>query len=139
MIRRHAVHLKLGVVGLALGAVLSGAGFSDFGQLHRMFTFTDVRLLLAFGGAVVLAAIGFRIHCRNAGMPRRPLRRGTVPGALLFGIGWAISGGCPGAILAQLGEGKAIALLTLGGILVGAAIGNRLKALLRWDSGSCAS
>jgi uncharacterized membrane protein YedE/YeeE len=103
-----------------------------------MFTFADRRLLLTFAGAVVLAAIGFALHCRGAGMPQRPLVRGTIPGAVLFGAGWAISGGCPGATLAQLGEGKLPALVTLGAILVGTAIGRRVKARAGWDSGSCA-
>ena len=136
--RRLRPHLELGGFGFALGAAVSAAGFSDFGELHRMFTFADVRLLLAFGGAVVLAGLGFAIHCRGR-MPARPLRQGTVPGALVFGAGWALCGGCPGAVLVQIGEGRLAALVTLGGILAGTAIGRRIKGALRWDPGSCAT
>ncbi len=104
-----------------------------------MFTFQDARLLLTFAAAVALAGIGFAIHCRGGKMPPRPLATGTVPGALIFGAGWALTGGCPGALLAQIGEGKLPALLTLGGVIVGILLGRRLKARLRWDSGSCAT
>ncbi len=138
MIARWRVHLELAAFGTLLGAAVSAVGFTDWAELHRMFTFADQRLLFTFAGAVVLAAIGFAIHCRGAGMPRRPLATGTVPGAVLFGVGWAICGGCPAATLAQLGEGKLLALVTLAATLVGTAIGQRVKARAGWDSGSCA-
>lgn len=138
MIARWRVHLELAAFGALLGGAVSAVGFTDWGELHRMFTFSDARLLFTFAGAVGLAAVGFAIHCRGAGMPRRPLVRGTIPGAVLFGAGWAISGGCPAATLAQLGEGKLAALVTLGATLVGIAIGQRVKARAGWDSGSCA-
>jgi len=134
---RYRTHLELGALGTLLGAAASAAGFTDFGQLHRMFTLGESRLFLTFTGAVVLAGIGFAIHCRGAGMPRRPLTRGTIPGALLFGAGWAIAGACPGAVLAQIGEGKLAALVTLGALLAGIAVGNRIKGRAGIDSGSC--
>lgn len=138
MTRRFRNHFELGALGLAFGAVVSAAGFTDFGELHKMFTLADPRLLLTFGGAVGLAAVGFALHCRQAGLPRRPIVAGTIPGAVVFGAGWALCGGCPGAVLAMVGEGKLAALVTLGGILLGTALGQRLKGWLRWDSGSCA-
>lgn len=132
-------HLRLGLFGFAFGATLSAVGFSDYGEIHRMFTFTEWRLLLAFAGAVLLAGIGFRLHCPPGSMPARPLRSGTVVGGLLFGLGWALCGGCPGAVLVMVGEGKLAALLTLAGIVVGARLGQRVKGALRWDTGSCAT
>jgi uncharacterized protein len=136
--RRWRVHLELAALGLAFGATLSGVGFTDFGALHRMFTFAEPHLLLTFAGAVGLAAAGFALGGRPPWVVRRPIVAGTIPGAAVFGAGWAVCGGCPGAVLAMLGEGKLAALVTLAGILAGTALGQRLKALLRWDSGSCA-
>jgi uncharacterized membrane protein YedE/YeeE len=135
---RHASHIRLGFFGLALGLTVSRLGFTDFGELHRMFVFGDLRLFLAFGGAVVLAGIGFALHCRGR-MPERPIHRGTIPGAILFGAGWAVCGACPGAVLAQLGEGKVPALLTVAGIVAGAKLGHRARSALRIDGGSCGS
>lgn len=139
MTRRWRPHLELGALGLAFGATLSCCGFTDFGELHRMFTFAEPRLLRTFAGAVGLAAVGFVLCGHVAGMPRRPVVAGTIPGAAVFGVGWAFCGGCPGATLAMLGEGKLAALVTLAGILAGTALGLRLRGLLRWDAGSCAS
>jgi uncharacterized membrane protein YedE/YeeE len=139
VIARYDTHARLGLFGFALGATLSATGFTDYGELHRMFTLRDPRLLLAFGAAVVLAGVGFAALCRGGKMPRRPLQPGTIPGALVFGAGWALSGGCPGALLAQLGEGKLPAVVTLGGVMAGVALGGRIRGKLRWDAGSCAS
>jgi uncharacterized membrane protein YedE/YeeE len=49
-----------------------------------------------------------------------------VPGALLFGVGWAISGACPSIAFVQLGQGQLGALATIAGIFVG----NRLFAAI---------
>ena len=83
--RRCLPHLRLGIFGFALGASVSAVGLSDFGELHRMFTFSGPRMLRAFAGAVVLAGIAFAIRCRGK-MPPRPLRQGTVPGAVVDGL-----------------------------------------------------
>jgi uncharacterized membrane protein YedE/YeeE len=40
---------------------------------------------------------------------------------MLFGVGWSITGMCPGPILVNIGEGKVYALAALAGALVGAA------------------
>lgn len=134
---RWRVYAELGALGLLFGAIVSGAGFTDYGELHRMFTFAEPRLLLTFAGGVLLAGIGFRLWCRGAPLPDRPLRAGTIPGAVLFGVGWALCGGCPGAVLAMIGEGRVPALLVLAGILAGTALGNRVKGRLGLDSGTC--
>lgn len=123
--------------GLALGIVISAAGLSDWGELHRMFTLAEPRLLLGFGGAVVLALLGFRLLAWRDELPAKPVRAGTVPGALLFGAGWALAGACPGAVMVQLGEGKAGALVALGGMLAGAWLHDALRKRLGWARHSC--
>jgi uncharacterized membrane protein YedE/YeeE len=51
--------------------------------------------------------------------PPRPILKGTLLGGVLFGVGWALSGACPGVAVMQLGEGKLYALFILGGIVLG--------------------
>ena len=56
---------------------------------------------------------------------------GTILGGVLFGLGWVVSGACPGVILAQLGEGKLYALFSLVGVAIGNwAYGSFLEARL---------
>lgn len=139
-------HLSIAGFGLALGVIISAAGLSDWGEVHRMFslgigqggpTVANLRLVLAFGGAVALAALGFRAFARHDELPAKPVRAGTVPGAVLFGVGWAITGACPAAALVQLGEGKGAALASIAGMLAGAWIHDALRKRLGWARHSC--
>jgi len=134
---RGAGHLRFGLLGLGLGFTLSEAGFSDYGELHRMFVFADLRLLLAFAGAVAAAMAGFALLCRRDAVPRRPFHRGTVPGAVLFGAGWALCGACPAIALVQIGEGRVAAVAIAAGMLAGVWACQRVRRRWVWDSGSC--
>lgn len=121
------------VFGLLLGFSLSHIGFGDFGEVHRMFTFADLRLLLTFGGAVALCAAGFAVLSRRWQFVRRRAQAASVVGGALFGLGWALSGACPGIVLVQLGEGRLYALLTLSGILAGTWLSGVVQR--RWGFG----
>jgi uncharacterized membrane protein YedE/YeeE len=128
--------LRVAVFGLALGYVLSWMGFADYDEMIAMFSLESPRLWLAFALSVGVAAIGFRYDRRAA--PRRPLHHGIVPGSIVFGVGWAITGTCPGSALTQLGEGQLPAAITVLGIFVGTWLyGLVHKRFFRWDPGSC--
>ncbi|MEW5849812.1 MAG: DUF6691 family protein [Myxococcota bacterium] len=131
----------VGVVGLALGFSLSRIGFSSYDEVHRMFTFADLRLLFTFMSGVTLLGLVWLV-ARALRLPtpsdRRPLHRGTVVGGMVFGVGWAISGACPGIAFVQVGEGQLGALLTLAGMFVGNAVYSRIhEKYFRWDPGTC--
>jgi uncharacterized protein len=113
--------LGLLVMGLALGFALSRIGFSSWDEVHRMFTFADLRLLLTFAAGVVLLSLAFLVVKKTSkpDWPARPLVRGTILGGVIFGVGWALSGACPGVALVQLGEGKLFGALALAGMLLG--------------------
>ncbi len=124
------------IAGLALGFVVTNIGFGDYTELNRMFTFQDLRMFLAFAGAVVIIAAAFAIMRVRRTPPR--IHAGVVPGAVMFGIGWAISGGCPAIPIIQVASGYLPALVTIAGVVVGVR-------LCRWmttrhvhiDTGSC--
>lgn len=135
----RARYVRAALLGLLMGFGLSRIGFADFGEVHRMFTFQDSRLLLTFAGAVMLTAVGLRILAPVWVRPRS-IHKGTVVGAILFGIGWAFTGACPAIAVVQLGEGRVPALATLSGILLGTWLYPKVHAkFFRWDVGSCDS
>jgi uncharacterized membrane protein YedE/YeeE len=130
--------LRAALVGLLLGFSLSWMGFTDFREVHRMLVLADLRLLLTFAGGVTLTALLLLVLARGRRRPPRPIHKGTIVGGLLFGIGWAVTGACPGAALAQLGEGRLPAALTLAGIFAGVLLHRAVHArFLRWDRVGC--
>jgi uncharacterized membrane protein YedE/YeeE len=48
--------------------------------------------------------------------------KGFIFGGAVFGIGWAITGACPGPIFAQIGTGAYPALFTLAGAICGSLL-----------------
>jgi uncharacterized membrane protein YedE/YeeE len=100
--------------------VVARIGFADFAEIQKMFTLADGRLWGAFAGAVALLMAPLHLLDRRFGFPKKPVTRGTVPGALLFGAGWALTGGCPAILLIQAGAGQSSALITLFGFVLGA-------------------
>jgi uncharacterized protein len=130
--------------GLMLGWVVTRIGFGDYGQLNQMFTFGDLkfgwgplRMFLSFAVGVAIAGIAFQTVLKHKNIAPK-IHKGVVPGAILFGIGWAISGGCPAIPVIQLASGYLPALVTIGGVVIG--IYACRAANSRWfhfDSGSC--
>ena len=57
----------------------------------------------------------------------KPFQKGTIIGGAIFGMGWAMTGACPGPIYAQMGSGEYMALFTF----LGACGGAYLYAFLR--------
>jgi uncharacterized membrane protein YedE/YeeE len=115
--------LQLGFGGL-FGAVLARNGAADFDTMERMFLFEDSHLFAVAAVSTASAALGLFLLRRSpwfSGVrtPVRPLQRGSVLGGLVFGVGWGVSGTCPGTALAQLGSGHLVALITIFGIVTG--------------------
>jgi hypothetical protein len=118
------------LLGTVFGLVLSRSGASDYNYIQTMFLFENFQLYGIIGTAVVITAPGVWLIRRGGrtvmGAPidldNRPLHRGNVAGGLLFGVGWSITGMCPGPILVNVGEGKIYALAALAGALLGAAL-----------------
>jgi uncharacterized protein len=124
------------VTGLALGFTVTSIGFGDYTELNRMFTFQDLRMLLSFAGAVVIIVCVFAL-LRVRRTPGR-IHAGVIPGAVLFGTGWAISGGCPAIPIIQVSSGYLPALVTIVGIVVGVRLCRWARGrYFRIDSGSC--
>lgn len=131
-------HILMGLFGLLMGMGLAFIGFADFSELHRMLVFKDLRLLFTFAGATAVAFVGFILFARAYKLSRKPLHKGSVPGGILFGIGWAITGACPSVAVIQFGYGYLPAVATMVGIVLGVWSYRRMhERYFRWDTGAC--
>lgn len=114
--------------GFYFGFVLSRVGASDYQVIFQMFTAEDLHLAWVILSAIIVANLGMRfLNAKgNLGRDGRPidikkkeLGRLSIFGAAIFGIGWGMAGACPGTVLAQIGEGRILAIFTLSGMLLG--------------------
>lgn len=129
------------IAGATLGGVLSLLGFASWDEVHAMFTLDDFRLMLTFGAAVAILLPVFAFLTRRRGLEvtPRPYHRGSIAGGVLFGVGWAVCGACPGIVFVQLGQGQLGGLATLAGIFAGnLAFGVLNERFFRVPSASCA-
>ncbi len=118
------------VLGTAFGFVLSRSGAADYDFIQGMFLFERFQLYGIIGSAVVATSIGLwaiKRYGRTVGgaaieIERKPFNRGTVVGSVLFGIGWSVTGMCPGPMFVNIGEGKVYAIAALAGAVTGAAL-----------------
>ena len=115
--------------GLVFGFLLSRVGATEFDAIATMFLLTDLHLMGVIGVAVLVAGAGVRVFRARAAagyeapsLRPKPIKPGLLIGSVLFGLGWAMTGTCPGTGLAQLGEGKWIALFTVAGVFAGSGL-----------------
>ncbi len=122
--------------GVLFGFALSRVGASEYDLIVGMFTGQDYTLVGVMVTAIIVGGLGMQVLKKFAqpvksGEPLKisykELKKWSIPGALIFGIGWGISGACPGTVLAQIGEGKLFGLFTFAGMICGTYIYARLK------------
>lgn len=121
-------YLRFLLLGLYFGLVLTKAQVISAFKIRAMFLFREPDLYLIIGSAVAVGALGvflikrFRLRTLSGETARiapKAWDKGVALGGFLFGLGWFVTGTCPGPIYAQLGAGEAFALFTLAGALIG--------------------
>lgn len=98
--------------------VLDFLQFEDFGLVFVMFGGAIVTGLAFFIAPRLLA----RAPLTGDGFERRlkSLDRNVLVGGAIFGVGWGLSGICPGAAYASLGIGNVAILWAVAGMFLGA-------------------
>jgi uncharacterized membrane protein YedE/YeeE len=119
-----------------LGGLIFGAGLAISGMINplKVLAFLDVAgdwdpsLAFVMGGAIPVAAIGFAIGRRQRApmlstVFMRPLKSDfdarLLTGAALFGIGWGLTGYCPGPAIASIGHAAPASLVFVAAMLGG--------------------
>jgi uncharacterized membrane protein YedE/YeeE len=111
--------------GIAFGFLLQRGGVIRFEKQVGMLLLRDMTVLrfmltaimVGMAGIILLAQFGVLT------LSHKPMNvGGVVIGASLFGIGWALTGLCPGTSLGALGEGRLHAIFTIAGMLAGAML-----------------
>lgn len=113
------------ILGLIFGILLHKGGVTDYGRIVNVFRFQDFTVLKIMLTAIVVGGIGVHIlvgaemaSWEIKGADLLPL----VIGSLLFGVGMAVYGYCPGTGVAAAASGKMDAAVGLLGMLVGGIV-----------------
>lgn len=127
------------ILGIGFGFLLTKSEVISWFRIQKMFRFEEPYMYLIIGTAVIVGAISVQIlkifgiksiSKEELDFSGKPLTKGTVIGGVIFGIGWSITGACPGPIFAQIGTGEYAAFVTLIGAVLGSFLYNMLKSKL---------
>jgi uncharacterized membrane protein YedE/YeeE len=127
------------LVGGYFGVVLIKGQVADWFRVQEMFRLQQFHMFGVIGSAIVVAMISLRILKRLGvrasngeaiSIPIKQPNKGQVIGGVLFGLGWAATGACPGPLYAQFGAGASIVVVTWLAALAGAWLYALLQARL---------
>ncbi|MBP6659461.1 MAG: YeeE/YedE family protein [Chitinophagales bacterium] len=115
-------NLKYVAVGIAFGIVFVKAEIISWFRIQEMFRLQSFHMYGVIGSAVIVGMISVflikkfnvkTIYGETIEFHPKAFNKGQIYGGLLFGLGWAITGACPGPLFAQIGSGASVIIITL--------------------------
>ena len=115
-------NLKYMLVGTAFGVVFVKAEIISWFRIQEMFRLDSFHMYGVIGSAVVVGMLSVLLIKRfniktlrgeTVTIAPKTFQKGQIYGGLIFGLGWAITGACPGPLFAQIGSGFLVVGVTL--------------------------
>lgn len=130
-------YLKFLVIGIIFGIVMFKSEAASWFRIYEMFQFQSFHMYGIIGSAVSLGILGtwlikkFKLKSIDGApiqfTPKARSFSRYMFGGILFGLGWALAGSCPGPIYTLIGAGYLPILVTF----LGALLGTYIYGLLR--------
>lgn len=130
-------YLKFLALGLLFGVVLSKAEVVSWYRIYEMFRLQSFHMYGIIGSAVIIGALlVFFIKRSNMKSMKgeviqiAPKDKGVVrylAGGTLFGLGWALTGACPGPMFILVGQG----FMAIGVVIAAAILGTLFYGVIR--------
>ena len=123
--------LKFFIVGLLFGFVLVKAEVISWFRIQEMFRFQSFHM---YGVMMSAMAVGITsifiikkfniktIRGEEIKIEPKKFNWGNVYGGLIFGLGWAMTGACPGPLYALVGGGVYVIIVSLLAAILGTFI-----------------
>jgi uncharacterized protein len=126
------------LMGVYFGIVVTKGEVLSWFRIQEMFRFQSFHMYGIIATAILVAAVSIAVLERARlqsffgepiSVPPKTLGRGVryLAGGTVFGLGWAITGACPGPLLALIGNGVTVMLVAL----LSAAFGTWVYGYLR--------
>ena len=118
-------YIKYLVLGALFGIILTKSEVISWWRIQEMFRFQSFHMYGVIGSAILVGMVSIQIIKRNRlksldgeliTLADKKYNHGTWIGGTIFGLGWALTGACPGPLFAQIGAGVgvgAVAVLIL--------------------------
>ncbi|MBK20861.1 MAG: transporter [Flavobacteriales bacterium] len=130
-------NLKYLVIGTWFGILLTKSEAVSWFRIQEMFRFQAFHMYGIIGMAVVVGMISllvikkFKIKSLNGekiNPAQKPLQfKSNLIGGFVFGLGWALTGACPGPIYALIGNGLMVFVVVLTAALIGSIVYDLIK------------
>lgn len=120
--------LKYLIVGVLFGIIFVKAEIISWFRIQEMFRLDSFHMYGVIGSAIVVGMISIQVIKRlniktlageKVVISDKVFNRGQIYGGLIFGLGWALTGACPGPLFAQIGSGFMAVIVTLLSAIVG--------------------
>ena len=129
------------LLGCAFGAVFMEAEVVSWFRIQEMFRFDAFHMFGIIGSAVVVAGLSltaiksFNLRAAGGdplGLAPKTLGNGVryITGGTIFGLGWALTGACPGPLVAVVGSGMPVMIVALASALTGTWVYGLLRPRL---------
>ncbi|QCX37023.1 YeeE/YedE family protein [Aureibaculum algae] len=129
--------IKFFVVGILFGIILSKSEVISWFRIYEMFKFQSFHMYGVIGSAVVLGILIIQLFKKGIIKnkdgkqiivpPKKNAFKANFLGGIIFGLGWALVGACPGPMFILLGRGVLAILIIVFGALLGAFVYHAVK------------
>jgi uncharacterized protein len=102
------------LIGIFFGIILIQSEVSSWYRIQEMFRFQSFHMYGVIGSGIMVATIG-KLFLRRSKIKtstgneivagQKKYHKGLIIGGALFGIGWGLTGVCPGPLYALMGKG----------------------------------
>lgn len=132
-------NLKYLVVGVLFGIVFMKAEVISWFRIQEMFRLQSFHMYGIIGSAVVVGMLSVwlikkfnikTIYGEAITFTSKKFNKGQVYGGLLFGLGWGLTGACPGPLFAQIGTGATVVIVVLLSAIAGTWVYGRFREQL---------
>jgi uncharacterized membrane protein YedE/YeeE len=115
-------NLKYVAVGIGFGIIFVKAEIISWFRIQEMFRLQSFHMYGIIGSAIMVGLLSVflikkfnikTIYGETIVFHPKEFNKGNIYGGLLFGLGWAITGACPGPLFAQIGSGAVVIIVTL--------------------------
>lgn len=115
-------NIKFLIVGMLFGIILIKSEVISWFRIQEMFRLQAFHMYGIIGSAILVGIISIqlikRLQLKTINqelivIPDKKFHWGNVYGGLIFGLGWAITGACPGPLFAEIGSGFFVIIVTL--------------------------